>query len=101
MAIVELSIVPIGTASTSVSKYVAAVHDALAEEKNIKYALTPMSTILEGELDHILAVVRKLHELPFDRGALRVYSTLKIDDRRDKPSTMAAKLDAVNKKIKK
>jgi uncharacterized protein (TIGR00106 family) len=101
MAIIDLSIVPIGTASTGVSAYVAAIHDVLAEEEGIRYTLTPMSTVIEGDLDKLLAVARKLHEVPFRQGALRVYTTLKIDDRRDSVSTLESKTASVREKLKK
>ncbi|NLW06505.1 MAG: MTH1187 family thiamine-binding protein [Clostridia bacterium] len=99
MAIVETTIVPLGTAGTSVSKYVAACHKVLQEEKGVKYMLTPMGTIIEGDLDVILAVIRKMHEVPFNEGALRVSTSIKIDDRRDKQGSMEQKLKAVEEKL--
>lgn len=98
MAIVELSIVPIGTATTSVSEYVAAVHNVLASQNGIRYTLTPMSTVIEGELDLLWPLLRKLHEVPFVKGAQRVYTTLKVDDRRDRTATMEDKLASVRDK---
>lgn len=76
-------------------------HNVLETEKRIKYALTPMGTVLEGDLDVILEMVRKMHEVPFDKGAMRVSTLIKIDDRRDKESTMEQKIDSVEKKLKK
>ncbi len=99
MAIVEVSITPLGTASTSISAYVADCHRVLAEETAIRYQLTPMGTILEGDLDEILRVVRRMHEVPFARGALRVSTLVKIDDRRDTRASMAKKLSAVKEKL--
>ncbi len=54
MAMLELSIVPVGTKTTSVSKYVARAVRILRDEKDIKYSLTAMGTIIEGDLDRIL-----------------------------------------------
>ncbi|MBM7615070.1 MTH1187 family thiamine-binding protein [Alkaliphilus hydrothermalis] len=99
MAIVEVSVVPIGTGSTSVSEYVAACHRVLKEETRINYQLTPMATILEGDLDLLLEVVRKLHEVPYGKGAERVYTTIRIDDRRDKDTSMERKVQAVESKL--
>ena len=98
MAIVEVTIVPLGTGDTSLSKYVADCHKVL-EKENLNYELTPMGTIIEGELDKIFEVVQKLHEVPFGEGAERVSTTLKIDDRRDKKASMKQKLDSVNNKL--
>lgn len=99
MAIIEITVIPLGTGDTSVSKYVAACHKVLKVEKNIKYQLTPMSTVMEGELDHLFDVAKKLHQIPFQEGAMRVATTMKIDDRRDKITTMDKKIAAIQEKL--
>jgi uncharacterized protein (TIGR00106 family) len=98
MAIVEVSIVPIGVPNTSLSEYVA---DALKvlKKSGIKYELTSMGTIIEGELDKILGIVREMHETPFKKGVMRAVTTVKIDDRRDKPATSEGKVESVVKKM--
>jgi uncharacterized protein (TIGR00106 family) len=58
-----------------------------------------MATVIEGDLNRILEVVREMHEVPFRRGAQRVSTTLVIDDRRDKPLTMQGKVDSVEEKL--
>jgi uncharacterized protein (TIGR00106 family) len=97
--VVEVTVVPLGTGSTSLSAYVAGVEKVLAAHKNIKTMLTPMSTILEGDLDDILAVVREMHETPFKNGAQRVSTRISIDDRRDKRLSMEGKMEAVKSKL--
>ncbi|MDF2936728.1 MAG: hypothetical protein K0Q90_2101 [Paenibacillaceae bacterium] len=100
MAIVEVTIVPLGTGSPSVSHYVAEVHKVLEQaEEPVKFQLTPMSTIIEGELDDLLSIVRRMHEVPFLKGAARVNTTIRIDDRRDKVATMESKLQSVRDKL--
>jgi len=99
MAIVEVSVVPLGTKTTSVSKYVAQAVEVLRSEKDIKYELTAMGTIIEGDLEHLLTVVGKMHEAVFDAGATRVVTTIKIDDRRDKVSNMSSKIESVKRKL--
>lgn len=100
MAIVELSCVPLGTKTPSVSQYVARAVEVLEQEKDIKYEITAMGTIMEGDLDRILAVVRKMHEAVFVEGVARVLTTVKIDDRRDKSHSIRAKVDSVKKKLR-
>ncbi|BBI33792.1 MTH1187 family thiamine-binding protein [Cohnella abietis] len=101
MAIVQVTIVPLGTGTPSVSKYVAEVHQVLMQSaENIKYQLTPMSTIIEGELHDLLEVIKRMHEVPFENGALRVSTSITIDDRRDKQGTMEQKLQSVEEKLK-
>jgi uncharacterized protein (TIGR00106 family) len=100
MAIVEVTIVPLGTGSPSVSRYVAEVHKVLEQASEpVKFQLTPMSTIIEGDLDDLLAVVRRMHEVPFAKGAQRVSTSIRIDERRDKPASMDQKLQSVREKL--
>ncbi len=93
--IAELHIVPLGTSSTSLSRYVSAGMEVLKSAKDIRYQLTPMCTVVEGQLERVLELVRKMHEVPFAMGAQRVYTILTIDDRRDKAQTMENKVKAV------
>ena len=99
MVIAEVNIIPLGTKTPSVSKYVARACRVLQEEKNIKYELTSMGTIIEGDLEDILRVVRKMHEATFDKDIMRVVTTVKIDDRRDKTLSMKGKIESVLKKL--
>lgn len=99
MAVVEVSVVPIGTGTASLSRYVAGCVRILQNAPGIKYQLTSMGTIIEGELATILPLVLKMHEHPFTVGVDRVVTTVKIDDRRDKPLTMAGKVAAVEEKL--
>ena len=96
--IAELVVVPLGTGSPSLSSYVAGVEKLLATF-NLKTMLTPMGTVLEGDLDEVLRAVRAVHEVPFQAGALRVSTTVKIDERRDKELSMDGKVQAVREKL--
>jgi uncharacterized protein (TIGR00106 family) len=99
MAIVFLTITPLGTATPGVSSWVAGV-EGVIRASGLKHQLTAMGTIVEGDLDEILAVVRKMHEHPFSKGAVRVSTSIKIDDRRDKVATIEGKLRSVEEKLK-
>jgi uncharacterized protein (TIGR00106 family) len=99
MAICSITVVPVGTGSTSVSPYVARCHEVLEGFEGIKYQLTPMATILEGDLDILLRAVSALHGVPFEKGAHRAYTVVTIDERRDKDITMAGKVASVEKKL--
>ena len=99
MAIVEVSIIPLGTETPSVSQYVARTVQVLQAEKDIKYELTAMGTIIEGDLAHLLALVRKMHEAVFDAGVTRVVTTVKIDDRRDKLSSLSSKVESLKREL--
>lgn len=98
MAMVEVTIVPVGL-GTSLSDYVAeAVRVAL--RSGLKVRLTPTSTIIEGDLEELMRVVREMHESQFLKGAKRVLTVVKIDDRRDKVVTMDYKVEVVERKIR-
>jgi len=99
MAIAEVSIIPLGTKTPSVSQYVARSVKVLEQEKGIKYETTAMGTIIEGDLGRILAAVKKMHEGAFGEGVARVITTVEIDDRRDKSQGMTEKLDSLKKKL--
>ncbi|MFA6808573.1 MAG: MTH1187 family thiamine-binding protein [Eubacteriales bacterium] len=98
MAIVAVNMVPLGMGS-SVSKYVAAAEKVIVNRPGIKRELGPMFTSLEGDLDEIMQAIREMQEAVFETGVDRVITTIKIDDRRDKKSTMEGKLDSVKAKI--
>lgn len=99
MAIGEVTVIPIGTGSTSLSRYVADMQRVLQTVEGITYELTSMGTIIEGPVERILAAVAALHESPFNAGAQRVSTSLKIDDRRDKLSTSRSKLESVERRL--
>jgi len=99
MALVELSIIPLGTPTPSVSQYVARAVKVLEGEKDIKYELTAMGTIIEGDLERVLTLARKMHESVFDAGIMRVVTTIKIDDRRDKTSSMSSKMKSLHREL--
>ena|SRR3989304_5724596 len=99
MAIMEISVVPIGTKGTSLSSFVAdCIH--ILKQENVTYELTAMGTNIEGNLMELIKVALKMHQVPFKKGAKRVLTTIKIDDRRDKVGTLSGKKRAVQRKLK-
>ncbi len=100
MAVVEISVAPLGTATPGVSSYVAACV-AIVAASGLVYQLTPMGTVIEGDIDEIFPVLRKMHEVPFGKSAERVSTLIKIDDRRDQGGHgLQGKVDSVLKKLK-
>lgn len=102
MAIIDVVIIPMDGQSISISKYVAEVQNILEEMKQegkIDYQLTPMSTLIEGELHDCLVALERIHESPFQAGVERVCTNIRIDDRRDKQRKMNDKLDSVKKQM--
>lgn len=57
-----------------------------------------MGTSLEGTTADILALVGELHAIPFELGIPRVYTVLKLDERRDRPGqTLEDKVASVQR----
>ncbi len=95
VTIAEFSIHPIGS-GTSVGRYVKAAIQALSKIPDLKYQVTPMATVLEAEdLTVILEAVEVAHRTLRLMGVRRISSTLRIDERLDKPRTMKDKLLSV------
>jgi len=99
MAIIDVSVIPLGTETPSVSKYVAEAIRTLKDEKDVKYELTAMGTIIEGQLPHLLSLAQKMHDTAFDTGAMRVVTIIKVDERRDQVATINSKIEAVNREL--
>jgi uncharacterized protein (TIGR00106 family) len=62
MPIMEISVIPMGTETPSVSRYVIEALKMLKKEKGINYELTAMCTIIEAQsLDLLLNIAKKMH----------------------------------------
>ena len=47
----------------------------------------------------VMDTIQKMHETPFTKGVQRVYTVIKIDDRRDKQTGMDYKVHSVQDKL--
>lgn len=98
MAIMQLTIIPLGTQTPSVGQYVAEIELALQKE-GIPHTLTDMGTIIEGEPQELLALAARLHALPFAHGVQRVVTQMVLDERRDKEVKLGDKTAAVQSRL--
>ena len=95
VTIAEFSIHPIGS-GTSVGRYVKKALDSISKVEGLEFQVTPMATILEARyISSILKAVEVSHLALRKMGAKRISSTLRIDERLDKPRTMADKTKSV------
>lgn len=87
MALLEISVVPVGTETPSFS---STVSQALreAQRNGIKYDVTPTSTVMEGDLLALLDVAHQMHKAAFTGSTERVVTNISIDERRDKDLRM-------------
>ena len=94
--IAEIHVIPLGTATTSLSRYIAACISTVRQAQDISYQITAMGTIIQGPLERVLELAQKMHEVPFAMGVKRVVTSINIDDRRDKSITIDSKVKAVS-----
>ena len=100
MATADLTILALGRPDASASEYIAAIQRKLAAQERVRYRMHAMGTSLEGSTADILAVVGELHATPFEQGIPRVYTVLKLDERRDRPDqTLDDKVRSVEKRL--
>jgi uncharacterized protein (TIGR00106 family) len=98
MAIMEISVIPLGLGHPSVGDFIAEVVKYLRREE-IPHMLTDMGTLVHGDLHRLLEVAQALHELPFARGVQRVVTHITIDDRRDKEVRLGEKTTSVQARL--
>jgi len=98
MAFMRITIIPVGTKEISISDHIAEVIQVLKTEE-ANYTITDMGTIVEGEPKFLFSVAEKMHGALFDRGIMRVITSLEIDDRRDKKVRLKDKVKSVKNKL--
>lgn len=96
MALLEISVIPVGTGSESFSDDVERAV-AIIEQNGLKYQVTPTSTIVEGEIDKLFDVAQVIHLNEIQNNAKRVVTSMKIDDRTDEPLTLERQVDNLDK----
>ncbi len=99
MATADLTVIALGRAEASASAYIAEIQRRLAAQDRVRYEMHAMGTSLEGATADILAVFGELHAVPFEMGIPRVYSILKLDERRDREQTLADKVESVRRRL--
>jgi uncharacterized protein (TIGR00106 family) len=99
MATADLTVIALGRGELSATPYIAEIQRRLAAQDRVRYRLHAMGTSLEGTTADVLAVVGELHAVPFELGIQRVYTVLKLDERRDREQTLDDKVAAVERAL--
>jgi uncharacterized protein (TIGR00106 family) len=99
MALMHLTIIPLGTDSASLGEYIAEIQDVI-EKSGYPYKLTDMGTIIEGSSKELLTLAAQLSESPFNQGIHRVLTQINLDDRRDKKVALGDKVASVAARLK-
>ena len=96
MVLLEMSITPLGQGE-SVSQYVAECVE-LVEQSGLDYELHSMGTIVEGELDQVLDLMRRCIEQVATHSD-RVTCAAKLDYRRGHSGRIQSKVASVEQKL--
>jgi uncharacterized protein (TIGR00106 family) len=99
VATADLTVIALGRPDASASEYIAEIQRRLARQDRVRYVLHAMGTSLEGSTADILALVAELHAVPFEAGVPRVYTVLKLDERRDREQTLEDKVESVRRRL--
>jgi len=93
---VEFSMFPVGNGE-SLSEYVARIMDII-DQSGISYRLNPMGTVIEGEWDDIMGLIKECHQ-KLEQDCNRISTSIKIDYRKGSGSRMDAKVKGVEGKV--
>lgn len=96
MVLLEMSITPLGKGD-SVSQYVAECVEII-EQSQLDYELHAMGTIVEGQLNEVLELMRRCIE-QVARHSDRVTCSAKLDYRRGHSGRIRSKVASVEKKL--
>lgn len=94
--LLEFSMAPLGKGE-SVGEYVAESLEII-DASGLPYRLNSMGTVLEGEFDEVMNVVRRCLDQMSSR-CDRVTCTIKFDWRRDATGRLDSKIESVEKRL--
>ena len=96
MVLLEFSMTPLDKGE-SVSEYVSRSLEIISQS-SVDYRLNPMGTVLEGEWDEVMGVVKQCYE-KMSSDCKRITCGIKIDYREVKSGRLESKVASVEKKL--
>ncbi len=90
------SIVPIGAGSSIGDQLAVALK--IVDESGLPYKVNPMGTVVEGEWEEIIALIKKCHDEIMKKEE-RVLITINIDHRKGKPNRIEEKVASVERRL--
>ncbi len=94
--LIEFSIIPVGVGS-SIGDQLAGVLK-IVDASGLPYKVNPMGTVVEGEWDEIMKLIKKCHKTVMQTGE-RAITTISIDDRKGKPNRIDEKVKSIERRI--
>ncbi len=92
MVLIEFSMFPVDKGE-SLSPYVARILNII-DQSGVSYRLNPMGTVLEGDYDAVMNVVRDCFK-ELQKDCNRISMTLRMDYRKTDKSRLNAKIEKV------
>jgi uncharacterized protein (TIGR00106 family) len=96
MVLLEFSMSPLDKGE-SVGKYVSRSLKII-DESGVDYRLNPMGTVLEGEWDDVMAVVKKCYDT-MSADCRRITCSIKIDHRQDSKGRLESKIASIEQHL--
>ncbi len=93
----DFCVVPLGV-GVSVSAYVAECQRVLIAS-GLSHQMHAYGTVVEGEWDAVMAVLRQCHERVHAMGAPRISTSIRLGTRTDRSQTMDDKIESVKQKL--
>jgi uncharacterized protein (TIGR00106 family) len=100
MATADLTVIPVGREGAGTGDLIAEIQRRLEAQDRVRFRVHAMGTSLEGAVEDILVLVGQLHEVPFEAGVPRVYTVLKLDQRRDREQGLDDKVESVRRQLR-
>ena len=98
MALMEITVIPLGTGSPSVGKYIADIERFL-RDKNIEHSLNDMATVISGPTEALLRLASEIHRIPLKMGVQRVITQITLDERSDLDRKIGEKQQSVKQRL--
>ncbi len=96
MLLLEFSMSPLDKGE-SLSEYVSRSLDII-DRSGVPYRLNPMGTVLEGEWDDVMGVVKQCYER-MRQDCDRISVAMKIDYRAGRTGRLDSKIDKIEKRL--
>ncbi len=96
MILLEFSMTPLDKGE-SVSAYVTRSLDII-DKSGLEYRINPMGTVIEGEWDEVMGVVKACFE-KMQSDCSRISTAIKIDYRKGRSGRLKSKIASVEKKL--
>ena len=94
--LVSFSVIPIGSGISMGDKIAEILK--IVDRSGLPYKINPMGTVVEGEWDEIMRLIKKCHKITMKSGE-RTITAISIDDRKGKGRRIHEKVKSVERKI--